>query len=289
MNHDLTNRQPGDSSCTVIIVTHNSEKHLRLCIDCLKRQTLLPLSIVLVDSGSNQTDYLQSYVQDPLTKVFFAKTNIGFCKGNNLGMSLVPSEAKYILFLNPDAFLTPTFIEEATAYMEAPFNQQAGALSGILLGYDMEKNQPTGQIDSTGIFRTWYGRWYDRSQGTCISSALYINEEDVPALCGALMFCRKIALESIALQNHQIMDPSFYMYKEDIDLSIRLRKRGWQLKFLPMLEAYHCRGWRKSRQQVSKQLRVLSARNDIRVFQRLRSPCILYAALKYAAVKWLNI
>ena len=32
------------------------------------------------------------------------------------------------------------------------------------LGYDIKSDQPTGKYDSTGIFRTWYGRWHDRAR-----------------------------------------------------------------------------------------------------------------------------
>ncbi len=110
-----------------------------------------------------------------------------------------------------------------------------------MLGFDIQKKKPTGLIDSTGIFRSHWGRWFDRSQGQPYIPSYSWQSENVPALCGALMFCRRQALEQILLSPQEVMDQRFFMYKEDIDLSLRLRHQGWTLKFNPYLVAYHCR------------------------------------------------
>lgn len=276
------------ASCAVIIVTHKSQLYLETCIQALKKQTQLAHQLIIVDSGSPDTRYLQAYAEDPMITLHLVKDNIGFCQANNLGMSLVDSTCQYVLFLNPDAFLTPTFLAQAVQIMQKPNSQKVGALSGILLGYHIQDQQPTGTIDSTGIFRTWYGKWYDRAQGVSYHPKHDQKIENVPALCGALMFCRMEALKSVEFAPHIVMDPSFYMYKEDIDLSIRLRKKYWVLQFNPALIAYHCRGWKKDRSQVPRHLRLLSAKNEMRLYVRLKSPCLFYSVLKYLAVKGLN-
>lgn len=271
----------------IIIVTHNSELYLPQCIASLQKQTFPSSRIILVDSGSASQDYLKCYESYPNISLCLLQENVGFCEGNNRGISQLSPETNYVLFLNPDAFLTPSFLEEAVRCMELDENASVGALTGLLLGYDIQKGQPTGYIDSAGIFRLWYGRWYDRGQGEPEHTRVF-SCGDVPAICGALMFCRKEALDQVVLGLHQVMDPSFYMYKEDIDLSLRLRRQGWRLLFLPHLIAYHCRGWKKNRSQVPKDFRLLSARNEMRLYARLFSPCWFYSALKYASVKLFN-
>lgn len=259
------------------------------CLNSLKAQSFPPNQIIVVDSGSRETAYLEPYRKDPLIWLHLARKNIGFCQGNNLGISYLRPPCKYVLFLNPDAFLTPSFAEQAIAQMEEPASQQIGALTGVLLGYEGDRQQPTGKIDSTGIFRTWYGRWYDRNQGDAASSLVQGKKEEVPAICGALMFCRWQALQSVALAPSIVMDPAFYMYKEDIDLSLRLRQQGWSLVFNSDLMAYHCRGWKKKRSEIPRLFRLLSARNEMRLHARFKSPCYFYSLLKYVAAKGFDL
>lgn len=275
--------------CAVIIVTHNSQAYIDKCLESLQKQTRHPDRIIIIDSGSDDPTYLSRYQHTENVDLHLIKTNIGFCQGNNIGMAQLPFEVDYVLFLNPDAFLTPEFLGKAIQCMEAPSSSNVGVLTGLLLGYSYYENQATGTIDSAGIFQTWYGKWYDRSQGE-VYTQQYYQRESIPAICGALMFCRKKALDSVVLDGpHEVMDPSFYMYKEDIDLSLRLRQRGWMLIFEPQFIAYHCRGWNKDRTEVPRHLRLMSARNEMRLHARLYSPYVIYSALKYAAVKILNI
>jgi N-acetylglucosaminyl-diphospho-decaprenol L-rhamnosyltransferase len=274
-------------TCSVIIVTHNSQLYLDQCLAALKQQTVQADRIIIVDSGSDEIDYLLAWKKEDNLRLFLIKENIGFCQANNLGMAHLFPNSQYVLFLNPDAFLTPSFLEEAMAYMELPSSSRVGALTGYLLGYDIQANQPTGKIDSTGIFQKWYGRWYDRGQGSFYNHPNG-REEKIPAICGALMFCRKEALDQVTLKSYQVMDPTFYMYKEDIDLSLRLRQKGWSLLFVPHLISYHCRGWKKDRAQIPRELRLLSARNEIFLHTRLYSPYFIYSVLKYLFVRVFN-
>jgi GT2 family glycosyltransferase len=284
------NNDASPMPCAIIIVTHNSQQCIEKSLKGIRDQTRPPSQIIIIDSGSNDTAYLKSYAIDPLITLHLAKKNIGFCAGNNIGFSFVdPQLASFVLFLNPDTFLSPQFLEHAIALMQKPEQAKIGALSGLLLGYDLSKDQPSGKIDSTGIFQNWFGKWADRNQGDLYDPAMALDEQYVPALCGALMLCRLEALRETELAPSTVMDPTFFMYKEDIDLSLRLRKRGWKLLFNPKLIAYHCRGWQKNRSQVPLTLRTLSAKNEVRLHYRLKSPYLLYSLLKYAAVKMFNL
>jgi len=270
--------------CAVIIVTHQSQAYFFHCLQALKQQTYPLSQIVVVDSGSEEV----SYLSDPSITLHIAGKNIGFCEGNNMGFSLADPSMDYILFLNPDAFLTPTFVEQAVAYLSQPATKKVGALTGTLLGFNMPQLIPTGLVDSRGIFRTWHGRWYDRDQGQPTAIPFEKEVENVPALCGACMFCRREALKEVEITANEIMDSRFFMYKEDIDLSLRLRRQGWELQYLPHLSVYHCRGWQKERQKIPYHLRMLSARNEMRLNVKIRSGYYLVSCLKYLFVKWIE-
>jgi len=273
------------STCAIVIVTYNSGCYLETNLKFLNAQTKKPERIVIVDSASPDASFLPESGVNGLT-VLRQTENVGFCRGNNIGACSVLDTIDYLLFLNPDAFLPPAFIQEAVAWMDATENKNTGILTGRLLGFDMDKNQPTGRVDSTGIFQKWYGRWYDRSQGEPVEQWREdAAEEYVPAICGALMFCRTSALKSVQIQG-QVFDESFYMYKEDIELSIRTRRQGWNTVYVPKLSAYHCRGWQSDRKKMSFKSRLLSARNDARLALRYPSLGIVYALAKLAYVRW---
>ena len=258
-------------------------------MECLNQQSRQADAIVIVDSGSTNPSYLTNYQPQENVTVVLAEGDVGFCKGNNIGLSRMPLKSDYVLFLNPDAFLTPRFIQEALSLMEDPKHAKWGAVSGTVLGYDMQANTPTGKYDSTGIFRTWYGHWYDRGQGRGIDEAVFSVQQCVPAICAAVIFCRKKALDSILMRENEVFDNTFYMYKDDIDLSLRLRKKGWMLMFVPSLMAYHCRGWQRDRSLMPRELRLCSAWNEVRIQkgQHAMIP-LLYSLCKYAAVKYLD-
>ncbi|HEY3324291.1 MAG TPA: glycosyltransferase family 2 protein [Planctomycetota bacterium] len=267
------------TSVGVVIVTYNSGRFLPKALEALQRQSTPPQKLVVVDNASSDRSYLSVLDSLSWAKVLPQPENLGFCRGNNIGAAELLNETDFILFLNPDAFLTPAFIEKAVARMQEPGNENVGALTGVLLGYDIEKDAPTGRLDSTGIFRTWYGRWYDRGQRSPAESLTLTSPQPVSAICGAAMFCRSAALRQVLLNGREVFDERFFMYKEDIDLSLRLARAGWRLMLFPELQAYHCRGWTE-RKAIPMRLRVLSARNDLRVHWRDHSPCCLYALAK---------
>ena len=271
------------SLVAVIIVTYNSEKHIYKAMECLREQSIPADKILIVDTGSKDPSYLNVFKANPNVEVILAEKNAGFCKGNNLGLQYVPKDYSYVLFLNPDAFLKPSFIELALETME---NEKIGALTGLTYGYNMEEDRPSGRYDTTGVFKTWYGRWFDRDQGRLIHEKSYRSLEEVPAICGAVLFCRKKAIDEISLRQGEVFDNHFYMYKEDVDVSVRLRKKGWKLMLNPKMAAYHCRGWTQDRSLMPRRFRKLSAKNEIRVNFRSKNLLgILYSTVKYTAVK----
>ncbi len=296
MNKNPNDYPDSNPKVAVIIVTHNSERHIHKCMECLLAQTSTPEQIIIVDSGSTNCEYLQQYTDLKGVDLTTGNIDIGFCKGNNLGLTRVHKDIDYVLFLNPDAFAMPSFIRKALSFMEDKSNARCGALTGTTLGYSIEKNAPTGLYDTTGIFRSWWGRWYDRGQGEVRNPQKYTTTEQIPAICGAVYFCRNEAIKDVLLpsagitQECELFDTRFYMYKEDIDLSLRLKKRGWKLMFVPEVVAFHCRGWNPDRKTMPQKMRMHSATNELRIQWKQKSPIpLLYSFFKYCAVKYLNI
>lgn len=278
---------PRIPAVSLIIVTHHSEKVLPHCMEAVQNQRRPFDQVILVDSGSSDLSYLKEWEKKGATLVL-AEMECGFSRANNLGMRYVNPSSDYVLFLNPDAFLKENFLEKGVNFMEDPERSNIGALGGLLLGFDLSLMAPSGKYDSTGIFQNWYGRWFDRDQGISYDPLKYKAPVVIPAICGALFFCRMKALKSVVNDLGEIFDRNFFMYKEDIDLSCRLRNQGWSLLFHPDLIAYHCRGW-KNRRVMGRENRLHSARNELKVHYKQKSFYTLYSFLKYLSVKFLNL
>jgi len=272
-----------NATVAVIVVTYNSGSVIRLCVDALANQSRRPDTILVVDNNSADAGYLEEIPAASGLSIIRNNSNEGFCAANNRGYRMA-GDHSYVVFLNPDAFLHRDFIQRAVEWMERADNANVGMLSGTLLGFDIRYKRQTGAIDSTGVFQTWYGKWYDRDQGEQWLEARASSPcEDVPAIVGALMFCRSQAIESVRARNGDVFNARFFMYKEDIDLSLRLRKRGWRLVYRPSLICDHCRGWR-GRRNMSIQSRYMSARNELRICFSNQGKGLVYSTLKFLFV-----
>jgi len=263
-----------------IIVSHNSEATLERCLQGVLAQDYSLESIILVDSGSRDRSFLEELKEKYPIQLVLA-VNIGFSRANNLGYGKLSSEMDFVVFVNPDLFLPSDFISKAIGLCDD--YTEIGILSGKLFGYDLEHDKPSGRLDSTGINRKWYGRWYDRGQGEPDNSEdrKFDRPEFMPALCGALLFCRNKALSPFA---KAVFDPDFFLYKEDIELCLRLRKSGWKLLYHPELSAFHCRGWKDERAAMSHRLRKIAAKSEVLLYKKHPSPYMLWALLKYFLV-----
>jgi len=270
----------------VIIVTCNSEKVVGHCLEALAKQNVPADIIYLVDSGSDDAAYLTRHGSMNDLTVLQQEKNVGFSQANNIGYGQLSESIDFVLFLNPDVLLDQSFIAQAVKVMDS--DPDIGILTGSMIGFDFESLQASSRLDSTGIFRKWYGRWYDRGQGE-VNRNQYSTGENVPAACGALMFCKKTVLDQAALEDGVIFDPDFFLYKEDIELSLRIRKSGWRIRYEPELVAYHGRGWQKNRRKMDRELRTMAARNEILLYRKHPSPYVLWSLAKYFLVTVFNV
>jgi GT2 family glycosyltransferase len=267
----------------VVIVSYNHGRTLVQTVDALLAQTRPASRVIVVDNGSADTSWAQRWSDRPEVTVMLENRNLGFTGGNNLGWQRLAPKDGFVLFLNPDVLLPSDLLARLLALMNEPRARSFGAVGVRLLGYDFEGNRPTGRIDSTGIFPRWYGAWRDRRDGSPPAGDVL---EAVPALCGAFLFCRVAALRAIQFPDETVFDGRYFTYKEDIELSLRLRSAGWSLGTWHGAEAWHGRGWNQNRAQMPRASRLLSARNEVRLHARHAPWRLPYSLAKWAYVRW---
>ncbi len=264
-----------------IYVSHDSEKYIKKF--SYRHGKELGEKVILLNSSSTDID-VEAFSDFEFINV---GENIGFSAANNIGIKHgVKLEPDYFLIINPDVYLPSGWLEAISPFLCDKKYSDVGVFTVPLLGYNFTKNKPTGLIDSLGVYRTWYGRWYDCLAGKPVNFFDKDNEPFfIPSACGALMIIRREVANSLFLKDGYVFNESFFMYKEDIELSVRVRKSGRKILMLPSVPVYHCRGWDGTRNSPYWK-RLLSAKNELSMHLKYYWRFIPYSALKYFYVKY---
>src|SRR5262249_20687896 len=126
---------------SVIVVSWNSSEFLDGCLSSVLTQTLPDVELIVVDNGS--TDGSAGLVKERFPRATLVENgrNLGFCAANNIG--LARSRGDFVLFLNADAVLTPSYLEEALREMEV--DRSVGMVAGKVLRFDRRTIDTAGQ------------------------------------------------------------------------------------------------------------------------------------------------
>ena len=267
-----------------VYVSHNSEAFIKKFGDRHKHE--LGEKTFLVNSSTYPID------QDdfPGFEVINVGDNIGFSAANNLAIRAgLEFEPEYFLIINPDVYLPAGWMKKVMHEISQVRCEKAGLYTVPLLGYDFEKDIPTGKIDSLGLSHTWYGRWHDVLQGHD-AVALDVGTEPYPveAACGALMLIEKDTVCSLLERDGYVFNESYFMYKEDVELSLRIKRLGKELFMLPVAPVFHCRGWAADRSDSPYWARYRSARNELEMHMSYYWRFVPYSIIKYIYVKYIE-
>lgn len=264
----------------VVTVTHNNEDHIQWLLDGLEK-SCLDITIELIDSGSNKTEYLDGLVSKH--KVFIRKEeNIGFVKGNNIALDDI-NEFEWVLFLNPDARVEGDELDEVINFFSKPTFCNLGVITLPLVKYDIKLKKNLMIYDSVGIKCDLFGRWVDIDSGVEVREYNNKNKyHEVEAICGAFMLIKSRVLNDNRDKKGELgFESSYQMYKEDIELSKRISKSGLKNIVFNKYNAFHCRGWNPDRSKVPYWARKNSAINDIDVAFRYKKRALFFALAKY--------
>ncbi len=212
----------------VNIVTFNSARDIAACLQSLLSQTFDDFAVHVFDNASadDTLKIIEPFEIEYLTR---SPVNTGFCKAHNELVRRFPSE--YVLFLNPDTILSPSFIEELVRALDS--QPTAASASGKLLRMDGKT------IDSTGIIMLREQRHLDRGSDQA-DMGQFDSPEEIFGPSGAAAIYRRKALDDAAITG-QYFDEDFFAYREDADLAWRCRLLGWTSIYVPSAVARHRR------------------------------------------------
>lgn len=217
---------------SVIIVSYNVKYYLLQCLDSLQKALDgVDAEIYVVDNHSkdNTPEFVNNHCKG--IKLIASNHNNGFAKANN--MAIRHASGEYVLLLNPDTFVGESTIKDCLEFMDT--NQQAGGL-----GVQMLKNNGERALESRRGLPTPMTSFYkmcglcakyptNKRFGKYYMCGMPWNKPGrIEVISGAFFMARRSALAKTGL-----LDEDFFMYGEDIDLSYRLLKEGFENWYLP--------------------------------------------------------
>jgi GT2 family glycosyltransferase len=208
---------------SIVIVSYNVSKLLDECLQSVARALQgIDGEVFVVDNHSKDNTLTMLKEKHPEVRVIANEVNVGFSRANNQAIRL--SEAEYVLLLNPDTVVYENTLHGVLDFMDQ--HPQAGGAGVRMLtreGHrapESRRSIPTpwvAMLKMLGATRRYY-----------MSHLSWDEPGQIEAVSGAFFLVRRKALDQVGL-----LDEDYFMYGEDIDLSYRLLKGGWQNWYLP--------------------------------------------------------
>lgn len=230
---------PNPLELSIVVVTYNSRRHVRDCLESIQRTAGgIDHEVIVVDNASQ--DGTQDIIRNefPKTHLIANPENLGFARASNQGIT--PSQGRHILLLNPDTVVLPKTL--ATLLKEMNQSPETGLLGCRLLNPDRSLQLSFGyevniwnEVVRKIVFNLWENHRFP-PVGWILRS-LHSRKREVAWVKGACMLLRRQALLDVKL-----MDEAFFMYLEDADLCRRVRQSGWQVRYTPEAEVIHIGG-----------------------------------------------
>ena len=222
-----------------IIIVHYKTRELTLqCLRSIREfRPRVAYEVLLVDNGSQ--DGIRGLVAEEFPEVRLIETgrNDGFSRANNLG--IVNALGQYFLLLNSDTKIIEPVFDRLIQFMDS--RPEVGCIGPQHVG-------------SNGRHQVSYGKFPDlftEIVRKIVDYRIALNdlnirgflmekcsiEQEVDWLSGSCLLVRREALRQAGL-----LDETFFMYFEDVDLCKRIHDRGWKIVFCPMSKILHYSG-----------------------------------------------
>lgn len=206
-------------------------KFIDACFTSLRRTVYPNVEWIMVDNASQDDSVKHVQKNYPEFKIIESGSNLGYTGGNNLGIRT--AQGQYVVLLNNDVEVDPDWLTRLVDAAET--DALIGALqpklqSMINKGYFEYAGASGGFIDRWG-YPFLRGRIFDTME---IDHGQYDDAREIFWASGAALFLRRSALDKTGL-----LDETFFMHFEEIDLCWRLHRCGFTVKVIPQAIVYH--------------------------------------------------
>lgn len=226
---------------SVVIVNYNVQYFLKLCLDSVRKASKdLSVEVFVVDNNSVDGSVNMVKEQFPEVILIENKKNTGFSYANNQAIRI--STGEYVLLLNPDTVVEEDTFTKVIRFMDE--HPDAGGLGVMMLDGkgnflpESKRGLPTPAVAFYKIFGL--AKIFPKSKRFGRYHLGYLDKNkthEIEILSGAFMLMRKTALDKVGL-----LDETFFMYGEDIDLSYRILLGGYKNYYFPETRIIHYKG-----------------------------------------------
>ena len=208
---------------SIVVVSYNVSTYLKQCLQSVEKALEgIDGEVFVVDNCSTDDSVSMVKRSFPWVRLIENRENMGFARANNIAIRQASGE--YVLLLNPDTVVGEDTLRKATDFMDG--HTRAGG-AGVMMHNEDGTRAPESRralptpwvsfLKMMGCTRRYY-----------MSHLSWDEPGRIEVISGAFCLLRRKALDEVGL-----LDEDFFMYGEDIDLSYRLMKGGWENWYLP--------------------------------------------------------
>ena len=263
----------------IILVNWNQYELTRSCILSILNCFYKNLKIILVDNNSNDKSVHKLKSEFDTVDFIQNKSNIGFTGANNIGINMAKDLGfEYIMLLNNDTEVKSNFIEPLLKRLER--ESDLGAIQPLILNY--YKRNIVWNFG--GRFNRFFGNPITLNKNK--SKHNLIESKYTDWITGCCFVFRSSLIDKLG-----VLDNDYFVYYEDADFSLKIKKFGYKLGLEINSEIYHHEGdsWKiknsKSQTQ-SPFVHYLRFRNHLLFLKKNKDEFNLFGIIFYQIFKF---
>jgi GT2 family glycosyltransferase len=225
---------------SVVIVGWNAKHYLELCLESMAAAPpRRSIEIIVVDNASADGSAEMIESRFPYVKLIRSTENLGFAKGNNVGIR--QCQGRNIALVNPDVIVFSGCLDALADFLDE--NPKVGNVGPRVLNPDMSLQSSCRRFPTLWnnfCSATGLATGFKNSRFFAGEHMFYFPHDRtlaVDILVGCFSMIRREAFDQVGL-----LDENLFMYGDDVDWCRRCWKAGWQVVFYPGAQVIHDRG-----------------------------------------------
>ncbi len=226
----------------IVIVNYNTRARLYECLRSLEANRGVCFETWVVDNGSPDGSAAMVRAEFPEAHLIESEVNGGYAYANNLGLRAILSlqlTPPYALLLNPDTVLPADALAQMLEFFQA--HPEAGIVGPKLVmadgALDLACRRSFPDPENSIYHVLGLTRLFPKHPRFGRYNLTFLDEDqvaEVDSVVGAFMMMRTEALCAAGL-----LDESYFMYGEDLDLALRIKRKGWKVYYNPAVQVLH--------------------------------------------------